>query len=271
MTYLSRESSSLDGEPIELYEWEFPSRTYRYTSSSTAYDALGNTWSPSALKRSNIKVQNLVGNKSITIQAPKKFPPALAFKDNLGSVVSVKIYRIHRTDSEAALQGVWYMKTAEEQDTYYQITAESISFILQNEYPRFYYQIECNHQLYSFECGVVPTVVDTTVTAVGKNIDYGAITKTDSRWITLTATVPIEAVLSYLTIKDETKLIMNVTGVGMNEVLVSSPFEYARVGDAASFADKGCNKTKDHCLNRFANFSNYGGMPTIPLKNIFGG
>jgi hypothetical protein len=33
----------------------------------------------------------------------------------------------------------------------------------------------------------------------------------------------------------------------------------------------GCNKSMDHCINRFDNILNYGGFPWIPGKNPFGG
>lgn len=265
MTYLEKESGLLTGEPIELYEFIFPDKTYRYNSSDTIYQALGNDWTPISIKRGNIRATSIKGANSVPITAPKNFIPSIKFSDFTTTRIPVKIYRTHRGDIDVFLQGLWYIADVNFTDTSSIIRGASIRNLLQTELPRFFYQFQCNHELYSADCGVVPVFLVGTVITIGKLV--GAVF--DKRFLTLSATIPSASVLGAITIGNESRMVVEANGT--NDIKIMEPFQFASVSDAYSSHDRGCDRSYQECIVLFDNGNRFGGMPFIPKRNIMAG
>jgi hypothetical protein len=68
--------------------------------------------------------------------------------------------------------------------------------------------------------------------------------------------------------KEYRMILGSQTGTGIFRII--SPFNGIQVDDVVNVS-LGCNRTLDHCQNRFNNLINYGGFPYVPIKSPFGG
>lgn len=260
MSYIEQEQGVLTGKPIELYEFIYPDKTYRYSTSISPYTALGEEWTPIAITRGNIKVSNRKGSLPLKITAPKDFLPATNFKSNSRNRIPVVLYRTHIGDEEIFLQGKWFVSEVSFTNVNSIIQISTVAVLLQTELPRYFYQFQCNHELYGAECGVAPSFVSGTILV----IDSG-----DTRNIRLSVTIPADALLGVITVGTEHRLIRQADGT--QDIVILEPFINASVNDSFSAHDKGCDRSYTTCVAKFSNGVKFGGMPFIPKRNIFTG
>lgn len=258
MSYLDKETGVDTAQPIELYEFIYPNQTYRYCTHIEEVTYLGQVWSPVALRRTNIKADNSKGLSPITFDCPKDFTPSVLYRSNSNTRILVKSYRVHIGDAEIFFQGQWAISNVSFNDTNSQIVVSSISTILQTEFPRYFYQFQCNHSLYSPECGVIPT----NIVGLVVSVDLA-----DSRNLVLNTIIPATAKLATILIGTERRLITTATGT--TSISVLRPFSSVQVNDAFSAQDKGCDRSFATCTAVFSNGNRFGGMPYIPTYNVF--
>lgn len=269
MSFIEHESGIITGEPIELYEFVFPDKTYRYSNSINTFEAVSGLtlviedWEPASIKRGSIKTSGAKGAEPLIITSSLNFLPAVLFKDYSKTRIKVRVYRTHvgDNDSEVFLLGQWYITNVSFNDTNSLIAAGSIASILQTELPRYYYQFQCNHELYGADCGAVPSFLTGTILNINP---------ADTRLITLSIIPPVASKLGVITVGSENRMIIAADGISVITVL--EPFEHITGTVEFSMHDRGCDREYSTCTSlKFENGNNFGGMPFIPLRNVFVG
>ena len=136
--------------------------------------------------------------------------------------------------------------------------------------PRFFLQTRCNHQLYDGStCRVAKANyrIDGVVAAINAEegfIDFEAadLDGKPADWLPL-GFLEIGAAphVEVRTIRQA-----EILTATRHRLFLNASLRTSQVGDDCS-AWPGCNRTPDHCANRFDNFENYGGHPFIPFEN----
>lgn len=265
MTYEIYEESLQSGEPIELYQFNFGSNIYRYTSARDDITHDGHIWASAFLKRNSIDFGVEKGRANLKIDTVRHFIIADLYRITPPSdVVLLTLYRKHRNDHEAVVMWTGRILAVDFEASNAKITCEPVTTSLKRTGLRRLYQRQCPHVLYGQSCGVnrASFAVSVTLSAVsgttlnsavfglyannyfaGGYFDFVQNGVTERRFITEHTGTQI-------------KISLPLMGLNMNDVITAYP---------------GCDHTMQTCKNTFANLNNYGGFPYIPSKNPFGG
>jgi len=272
MTYDVSEQGVVTGEPIELWEFVFPNNVfYRYTTSINKFVTQGEViWKPLAINRKAIKADSKKGGAPLTINAPIDFPPALDYATNSATRITINLYRTHLGDYTGVppsligdtvhTMGKWHIAGVSFNDKNSVIIGGNISSLLATELPRFHYQFQCNHELYGVECGITEVFLNGTILGVDAN---------DNGNITLSINAPTVSKLGVITVGNERRLITNADDGAIIKVI--EPFEHLSLNDVFTMHDRGCNRDYNTCTSVFNNGNRFGGMPFIPVRNVFNG
>ncbi len=264
MTYDLYEESLQSGEPVELYQFQFGSNTYRYTSAKDAVTAQGNTWQPAYLKRGSIDFGTEKGRNNLKIDTVRSFPIADLYRITPPSdVILLTVYRKHTGDDETVVIWTGRVLVVDFEASSAKITCEPVTTSLKRTGLRRLYQRQCPHVLYGTSCGVnkATFAVPTTLSAVNgttlNSATFGLYT--DGYF----AGGYFDFVQGGVT---ERRFITEHTGT---QIKINLPLIGLSSGDAIT-AYPGCPHTMSACSGTFNNLNNYGGFPYIPSKNPFG-
>lgn len=262
MSFLSREESVEDAEPIELYHFYNSINDWYYTSTDTEIEFKNDTYQPAPIRRDSQNLKARVEQKEMTLTADKNIDVVDQYRvvppEN---EVFVTIHRYHEGDKNDP-SVIWegrVSSVAWEEDDTVSIKILPLSGIMGENGLRKAYQLQCNHMLFGDACGVDADSFSEqgTITAINQ--------------ATFTVNVADNQPDGYYSngyIVHETytkKLIQD--HVGEDLVLLNS-IEGAEVGDTVTiFA--GCDRNIDDCKNKFDNLDNFGGFPFVPDKNPF--
>ncbi|MBK9418840.1 MAG: phage BR0599 family protein [Flavobacteriales bacterium] len=269
MTFLAAEIAHL-GTPIELYQFNYAGvSSYYYTSSDENITVGALEYAAKAIKRAGIEYTADLGKASLEIKAQRDLPVAELFKAGVPSgVVSVTIYRKHRTDNETAVIWKGRVLNVDWSQTEVTLVCEPIRTSLQSFGLRRNFQRQCPHVLYGADC----KVSNTTFMASGPVSSFTTNTMTlpaavhgTDNWFAggyAQWTNPI-------TNAQERRAILSSVGSTGQLTLLGAQVGLA-VGLTVS-AFPGCDKSINTCQMKFANSGNYGGFPHTPTKNPFDG
>lgn len=146
------------------------------------------------------------------------------------------------------------------------LQAIPLPYTWQRKIPRYWFQRACNHILYASEtCGVSAAAHNfaTTITALERA----------KRRITLSGQRPASSADYFTggwmrqTSTGEDCAIEVSEHSGPNTRIVVRTWNPELVVTDAVTLFAGCNRTKDHCLNKFSNLAKFGGFAQIPEKN----
>lgn len=266
MTYDATESSTYDGNPVELYRAVVGAQVFRYTSGIDAIVHNGETYTPIAISRTDVEQGKEINRQNLTITVPRDNPLALLFRAFApASVVSMTVFRTHPTDgnfvtiwSGRVLSVTWAQSKAE-------MTCEPVFTSLKQYGLRRNYGPGCPHTLYSVGCGVNQLTYKTS----------GAVTDINGGVLTITGVSAFSdgyfngGFVQYLTTTGalDTRMILSHTG---GTVTIPMSFESLTVGQTVDVYP-GCKLNLDDCENKYNNILNYGGWPYIPGINPFNG
>lgn len=267
MTYATREASTSDGAPIELYEFRAPGYLpYRYTSAGHDVVRFSQTFVSKPINRSALKVATQdADDHYMEITLPANDPYVQAFGVKIAPMgLELMIYRYHDGDTPESAISLWLGPitsiTITGDDAKIR-TSSIFGAMLSGNLPSVYFQAPCNWVLYDEQCGVNRDLWSFTTTVV--NVTANS--------IELNAWNPAFAAISFLggevvlPRSDERRAISFRTG---NDVVVTFPFADLRVGDTVRLS-AGCNHSWDDCTIKFGNGVNYGGCRHIPWINVF--
>lgn len=264
-TLESYEESAEGSVPVEGYKFIGSFQTYRYTSAERAQVINGETYEPVAVSRSRVKAGTqeddslaldlvLPFNVDVVLDyAYAQTPPRL----------DLEVYRQQVGDADAwTLYWMGRVRGFSVEDRKATIKVPSIfSLALQGEIPNVFYQVPCNHVLYSNRCGIsraLNTVRRLVIDASTTTIQVASAPGADGLY----------AAGDVINVRTgERRLILNNVG---DLVSIGYPFVDMRVGDEVDLS-KGCDHSLATCKTVFNNVVNHGGFKYIPADNPFDG
>ncbi|MES3001329.1 MAG: phage BR0599 family protein [Pseudomonadota bacterium] len=267
MTFATYEVSRQDGSPVELYDFFFGTLHYRYTNVAVpqAYD--GETFDPIPITRGNIDSRTSFDNTTMRITAAGSIGIAALYRIQPPSgIVYLTIRSKHREDPDEQFAVSWTGRLLEvtRKRNEVELNCEPLTVSLKRTGLAENFQKSCTRTLYRPGCNVdkdlfvvegALTLVDaTTVTLAGAEA-------MDTNWFAggyLEYVNTDNGVLEYRPIDSSS---------GGNLVLMLPVVNLAATGKAYA----GCARTVAVCIAKFDNLNNYGGVPTLPTLNPFGG
>lgn len=251
---------------VELYAIKDRSgRTAYYNSGLTPITFKGNVYQPATIKRSAIKEDDSLSQRTITITVPiNKILTDYLGQNSIRAEIS--IFRLFPEDPAQAApiffgiisEGVQIDVDAKT------VSAKCVSssLILDKEIPALIYSAMCQNVLFDGRCGVLAgfyTVLG-SVAAVNGNVitspDFGG---KAANWYAY----------GYAAYANETRMIIASQG---NDITLLSPFNAALTLGAGISVYAGCDGTPQTCRDKFNNLhpagpTGFNGCPYIPSSN----
>jgi len=269
MSYTSIESSKTSGKPVFLYEFVQGAASWFYTSSPSEVIWNSQTWAPTSLSHSDVTQSNEMSKDNLSMKFPRTDSFASQF---LGyapdQVTSIIIRRGHINDGEFVVYWRGRVVGSKAANNNIDIECESIFTSLRRPGLRARYQRTCRHALYTAGCNLNKNDFDSasSVMAVsGATVTAPAAAGAANGWW-------IGGILEYGV---SMRLITNHSG---SLLTLSRPIEKLTDDFAISGAGvlmvsiyPGCDRSRETCTNKFANYLNFGGFPWIPTKHPLGG
>ncbi|OED39011.1 hypothetical protein AB833_17385 [Chromatiales bacterium (ex Bugula neritina AB1)] len=265
MSYASRETSTADSSPVELYEFRRGGDTWRYTSGAQDIHHATNLYSAVPIQRSNIEQASEMGKTGLRITCARDLAFAQAFiATPPAEITLLTLYRQHRGDNQTLAIWMGRVLNAEWRSAEVELNCEPAYTSLQRVGLRRLYQRNCPHVLYGTACGVSAVVfrVAATVASIAGNrlsvptaADYGA-----GYFAGGYATWAANGIT-------EKRMI---TEHGSDAITLSAAPPGLNPGDGITLYP-GCDRTLKRCQEKFSNSANFGGFAFIPAQNPFGG
>lgn len=260
--YTNLESSSQDGEPVELYLFNKSNTEYwSYTSTDQIVSYLGRDYSPIAIKRGNISLNTNTLKTKLDITVPLTNPfGRLWIAQPIEGIISITIYRYHKNSYEIYWTG--FVRVIKIKPDTIQIICSLKTTSLKRFGLMRKYQRNCGLPLYSTRCTISEDdanfYVDGTVNSVnGTTVDATILsTKTDGWFLGG----------KFKTNDDE--VLQKIVYHSGTEIKIARSVASLKAGDTFR-AWAGCDHLKATCKDKFSNKLNYGGFPYLPNKNPF--
>jgi len=274
MSYLQREYSVQDGDPIFRFLFVQGVAEYRYSTLPYIVGDSSGTWEPVSLDVSEVTQTNELAKDSVKLAIPRDNAFAMLFLGGVPEqITSVTIFRGHSGDVDEEYQVFWKGRVSGTSATGDTVTIECENIFTSMRRPglRARYQKNCRHALYRRGCNIndydyavagvvtaasgflvtIDDLVDSTANIADGHFTGGMIETGDGflRYITLHSGTTLTLVRPFQALEDE----------------VNSSPGYANV-----ILYPGCDHTRTTCKAKFNNLSNFGGFPWIPGKNPFG-
>ena len=284
MTYLDKEGSIDDGQPVELFRFFNTEESFNYTNGQSEVVFNNQTYIPTVISRSDPDLQNVEANRNLTVRLAIDDPFALRYVNTVpASIDEFEIFRQHTTDTgvpETINFFAGKVSSVAFEGTKAIVNIQNFGSILQRLVPQQTTRNPCNHILYDSKCAVVDTnfAVSTIVTAISADgllltVDAGTNTVPDtgfqlSAQLTDDATFFTGGFLARASIELRMARAVVDDGGNVATITVLFPMQTIEVG-ASLVLFAGCDHKFPTCIAKFANADRYGGFPFIPLKNPF--
>lgn len=261
------EASAHEGRPVEGYKFEGPV-TYRYTSAELAVDINGETYTPVAITRGNIRTGTQEDDQNdleLSLPADLALVQDQAFTTPPPSLL-LTVYRYHEgTDPSADWVIIWkgQVTSFSVTDGLARMRVPSIfALTLATTIPNRSFQGPCNHVLYDARCKVVRNSFKTTTTVASI---------TDTTHFVVADDGAIDSYLRageivIVSTGERRQIVDNVA----NTITIVYPFYNLNAGDSVDLV-AGCAHTFAVCNSKFSNTVNFGGVPFLPSDNPFVG
>jgi len=275
MTYSELESSRARGRPAELYYFRYgsdPAAFFAYTDVEAPITYDGVVYNPIPIKRGGVVSQGSLDKTRLSVKVPLSSEIAELFRVYPpGQVVTLRIRGGHLTDEDSEFPVVWVGRVLQcsrdnangpEGD----LSCEPSSTSMRRVGLRRHYQLSCPHVLYATgdnlcnadKLAATTSVVVSAVSYTGVRLPDGWFGSIDSKkyvgglltWQTAT----IREQRTILRVPTPTTLVLAGPTIGL-------------LAGATVEVILGCNHQTDDCQTLHDNILNYGGQPTIPLKN----
>ena len=263
MTYVTEDQAVEDSEPVELYRFVGPgSYEYHYTSSRTSQSYNGDTYTPLAISRDEVRITDITAMPDLIVRVPFTCQLVQDYFPTPLQSLAFYLYRRHGTSANVNTEwegSVVDFSPSRELEVALRISSTS-ALALSQPFPRLRVQETCQHIFGDSRCGVdVPGsyTLSTTVSSVSSD--------------GLTITVASVGSLSLKggeirrTSDGESRMIKNVSGT---DVEIDFPFYEISATDAISLV-AGCDRSAATCKDTYNNIANHGGMPYMPRLHPF--
>lgn len=262
MTLDSREKSTYEGSPQELYRFAHQANVWRYTSANedvtSGADGGSQVYTKQPITRTGVEYNQEDGSGSLDLSLPATLAVSLLFlQQSPAGQVTVTIYRSHYLDGQALPVFLGRVVRAEFKPGACVLKLAPLSVSFGRAVPRLKYQGLCTWALYGPGCGVNRATYKASsiimafdrftirVPAAGSQVDgyytggYAELADGSTRYI--------------------------VSHVGTSLVL-RAPFTALALNQAVDLYP-GCDRTEATCAAKFSNLVKFLGFPRTPLKN----
>lgn len=269
MTYLAKDTSSYDGQPVELLEIQYgPGEDEIVRTTSGDRDVKIGELVYQAFTTSREAFDD-EGNpddaKQLSISVPRDHPFIIKFDEQeFPNMVAVRIKRMHLNDPDLGTYNMWSGRLVgvSYEHPWMVLGCEKIATSLSRTGCRIRYMRQCPHTLYMPRCWVDKAAF--TVTA-----EVAAISSNSAVVRLTNILMPPERyyVGGIFNFGSLTRFITEQSGVTLT---LSRPLLGLKVGDQVQVAP-GCDRLAATCNATFNNLLNYGGFDFIPPKGPFEG
>ncbi len=253
----------------ELYEFtQSGGPPRRFTSALapiTGID-LNTVYPPATIIRDKVKQTQDATKSNVSLTVPITFLPAIDFRaSGIIAPMLVTIFRaIVNEEGVVTSQNVLWkgrVVSLQYKDDNYELNLESIYTMMKRPGLRPRCETLCRHILFDNRCGADQTAHTLT----------GVVTATTGDTIVVSGLPSgVNLIGGVATAGLSPRAIKAVTqSNGATTVALSSALPGVSIGANVTFT-RGCNHTREDCLNVFSNIANYGGFPYIPTRNPFG-
>jgi len=286
MTFDAQETG--DGRPVELYNFFSGGVTFLRTN-ATKDQVFGGTYEAlAALSRTEPTLNEEITAGEIEVVVPSDFPVATQFRLTLPSILpTLTIFRVHLTDTADELFTVWLGEiiSCKFGDNTAILFCQPVTRIFDKILPARVFSAVCNWQLYGRGCQVVRNTYTKITSITSADVTGQILTIADAR--TLAATIDSDEGLGLTS--DELDIFWNrgivaVTGspgerrsvvetdIGSDPTVmrINRPFITTGLAGTEIELVAGCNHNLNQdCTRKFLNTPNFGGFPSVPIKNPF--
>lgn len=259
----SAENSTLQS----LYEFRINDKAWRYTNGREPVFMNGFTWAPFTISDSGSRQKGDVQADLFEITCQSDMPIVAMYMSNPPSAetqVTARRFEIGETESE-----VYFVGSLSNVDMPLPgravLSCTAVSASLEREGLRLTWSRTCPYSLYDADCRVdrsMFAIPATILTSVNGIVTVQTLVEQDNGWLDggfiewVDPTTGLERRGIESQIGNE--LVMFGTSAGLNPGMNVAMYP-------------GCNRTTDHCKNKFSNIANYGGVPQMPGRSPFDG
>lgn len=257
MSFELFELSQNGGQPYELYHFFGEGVNFYYTTNLTPINYNGNDYIPQPVDRTAFELANFIGNNVTSdISLPLDCGVSQLFSVRYTpSRLFVNVYRGHLETIEKIVEWRGQAISFETKDNFFTIKTTSLLQELSDNEPAFAsYTAKCNNTLYDTRCKAIKTNF-TLVSIIVRN-EFWLITFDD-------ASLPDDTLTGGLFKNLTTGELRGISQQKGNKLFLNYPVSFSKEGDSIELS-LSCNKTLDHCQNRFNNQINFNGFLYIP-------
>ena len=266
MTYNNIEDSLTEGSPIYLLRFTSLTRNYNYTNNPDALNVGGFVYTYQPFELDDL-IQTTVsgGDQIFAVRLPYNTTFATEFNIQTSTnPISIRIDKYHTNDPdlEVVTHYFGYVRNVERTEDIFTVNCVDPISALNTPLHKNFYQVTCNHVLYDSTCRAEfadfsGAVIVSAVSDNQYDITLESIFNTEDDYM-------IGGALRHVTTGDRRRIVFQ-NGLVMG---INYPFKSIAVGDVLSLS-AGCDHTFTTCRDKFDNDQNYGGVPYIPLREIF--
>jgi hypothetical protein len=241
-------------------------QVFAYTDTERAITVAGQLFSPKPIRCGNMNASGKLDKSMLEVRMPRDVPLAELFRVYPPSQpITLVIRQGHLTDEDSEFLAVWAGRVLSmARDGNEAVFAcEPLSSSLRRTGLRRHYQIGCPHVLYGDSCKANKTAAtrNTTVSSISNNN-----VTLPTGWNGAFAVEKFTGGAMEWTTPEGTKEIRTILSVSGN-VLRMSGFLRGLTNGYAVKVVLGCNHKTSDCRDLHNSILNYGGCPTIPVKN----
>lgn len=284
MTYLAKETSVEDSQPVELYLFTNSESEFTYTSGQEDVVHLGKTYVPRPISRTTPEIQAQQTDRNLVVRLPLNDAFVQRYVTTLpASPDNLTIFRLHSTDGgapEVVTFFVGQVVNAAITGNEAKVNVVSTGKILGNQLTRQTFRNLCNHILYDARCAVDDSQFKMLVTVTAISTDGLTITVSGGTNTILDTGLQLSAQIVatadffnggfFRRAGIEHRMILTTVDNGGDsaDFTVLLPFETLGAGTVMElFA--GCDHQLPTCTAKFTNTPRYGGFPFVPGRNPF--
>lgn len=262
MSYDAIDTSTRDGQPVDLFRFRIGSGTAFWLTSGDANVVYNSdTYVPDAITRGEIKQDAEADQGAVVITLPRTHPLAIYFLQySPEPPMQVEIYSKHRTDPEVRRIFSGTVGSSAFKGPSVLLTCLPETEALRRSFPRNTCQAQCNWALYSAQCGVTRSafqLAGAVSLIAGDTIQVTVFSSKPDGWFNN----------GYVERADGSRRWI-VSHVGSTLTLMS-PFLGLTVGETLT-AFAGCDRTPAACDTKFSNIARFLGFPYVPKRNPLG-
>jgi uncharacterized phage protein (TIGR02218 family) len=267
----TREASTHDAEPFELYRFSRGGHCWAYTSyhEPRLYDGL--LYRPAAIERGEIEMSEESSSAMLDVTLERRLAVVPQFLRGLPpEPVWLRVHRGHRDlDDNQVVTLFWgQVAAATRESGRLKLQCASVQAALEKRIPRMVYQRMCNHALYDAGCGVDPEqwkTLDTVheVMSDGRVVlAGGAATKPTDHYTAGVLRVAETGERAFISAHTQVTVLRHARLTLMHRPEGLAPGMAVEV-----YA--GCDRRVTTCGEKFANVANFTGFPFFPDRNPF--